>query len=91
MSLPLAIHHRLDRLATLADDVGASRAEIVGMLVANADLDVAELEMAVLRYRKLKVGDVLPPEEHLERPSHLDGADNVVAIKRRGPGRPSRP
>lgn len=90
MSLPLAIHHRLDRLATLADDVEATRAEIVGMLIAESSLEADELEAAMLRYRKLKVGDVLPIEEQLEH-AHEEGADNVVSIRRRGPGRPGRP
>ncbi|HET9152542.1 MAG TPA: hypothetical protein VFN85_00330 [Solirubrobacterales bacterium] len=91
MSLPLAIHHRLDRLATLADDVEATRAEIVGMLIAESSLEADKLETAMLRYRKLKVGDVLPVEEQLEQVTHEEGANNVVSIRRRGPGRPSRP
>ena len=88
MSLPLAVHHRLDLLAEGASYADATRAEIVGMLICDASLDVEELERAVLRYRKLKVGDVIPekPEETSEPPA-LTTADNVVSIKKRGPGR----
>ncbi len=91
MSLPLAVHHRLDLLAEAAEDAGATRAEIVGMLIAGTPLDTDELERGVLRYRKLKVGDALP-----EEPPELDEQDgpvepdNVISIARRGPGRPGR-
>ena len=81
MSLPVAIHHRLDLLAEAAEDVAATRAEIVGMLIANASLDAEGLENSILRYRKLTVGDVIPDEG--------DG-HNVISIRRRGPGRPTR-
>ncbi|HXV06210.1 MAG TPA: hypothetical protein VFP23_09945 [Solirubrobacterales bacterium] len=91
MSLPFAVHHRLDLLAKAAEDAGATRAEIVGMLIAAAPLDAAELEAEVLRYRKLKVGDVVPEEQR--EPARQEEplkADNVISIARRGPGRPSR-
>jgi hypothetical protein len=81
MSLPLAIHHRLDLLADSAEDVAATRAEIIGMLIASASLDPDKLESDILRYRKLTAADVVPSE--------ADGS-NVVSIERRGPGRPSR-
>ncbi|MGN6201181.1 MAG: hypothetical protein ACTHNY_02095 [Solirubrobacterales bacterium] len=81
MLLPVAIHHRLDLLAEAAEDVAATRAEIVGMLIADASLDADRLEQAILRYRKLAVGDVIPDEG--------DG-HNVISIRRRGPGRPGK-
>jgi hypothetical protein len=83
MSLPIAVQHRLDRLAECAKDIDATRAEIIGMLIANATLDIEELELAILRYRKLKVADVLPGDEVGEK-------GNVVSIRPRGPGRPSK-
>ena len=90
MSLPLAVHHRLDLLAELATDVGATRAEIVAMLICDAPMDVDALERATLAYRKLTVGDVIPPEEDQPPETQLQDADNVVSIHRRGPGRPGR-
>jgi hypothetical protein len=90
MSLPFAVHHRLDLLAEAAEDAGASRAEIVGMLIAGAPLDTDELEQGVLRYRKLKVGDVIPEEEPGLGATEKPEADNVISIARRGPGRPTR-
>lgn len=85
ISLPLAIHYRLDLLAELADDTAASRAEIVGMLIAEAELDQEVIERQVMRYRKLKVRDALPPQAAGVQP-----LDNVVSITKRGPGRPAR-
>jgi hypothetical protein len=82
MALPIAVHHRLDRFAEDAKDIDATRAEIVGMLIAAAELDDAELESAVLRYRKLQVGDVIPADEI--------GTNNVISIKKRGAGRPAK-
>lgn len=91
MSLPLAIHHRLDLLTEAAADVEATRAEIIGMLIARADLDPEELELAVLRYRKLAVGDVVPEEEPgAQEPQDPKTLDNVISIRTRGPGRPAR-
>jgi hypothetical protein len=88
MSLPLAVHHRLDLLAESGADVGATRADVVGMLIAEAALDPELVERAVLRYRKLTVGDVVPDEpaagrEEPARPTE----DNVISIERPGPGR----
>ncbi len=90
MSLPLAVHHRLDLLAELAADVDASRAEIVAMLICNAPFDSEALETAVLAYRKLTVGDVLPQKKQPPEEPQLQNADNVVSITKRGPGRPAR-
>jgi hypothetical protein len=82
MSLPLAVHHRLDLLADLAVDVNASRAEIIAMLISEADLDVPTLERLVLAYRKKTVGDVVPARAG-------DGeAENVISLAPRQPGRP---
>lgn len=83
MSLPIAIHHRLDRLGEDAKDIDATRAEIIGMLIAAAEFDEDDLESAILRYRKLKVGDVIPRDE-------VGEGDNVISIKRRSPGRPAK-
>lgn len=83
MSLPIAIQHRLDWMAESAKDIDATRAEIIGMLVAAADFEAEELELAILRYRKLKVADVVPDDE-------VDAGTNVISIKRRGPGRPAK-
>lgn len=90
MTLPLAVHHRLDLLTEAAEDVEATRAEIIGMLIARAELDPEELELAILRYRKLTVGDVVPDEAPDVQPEKPDAFDNVVSIKTRGPGRPAR-
>jgi hypothetical protein len=87
MSLPLAVYHRLDLLTELASDVDATRAELVAMLICDAPLDSAALEQAVLRYRKLTVGDVIPEQDTLS--PQRDEADDgkVVSIRRRRPGR----
>ncbi len=92
MTLPLAVHHRLDLLTEAAGDVEATRAELIGMLIAQAELEPEELERAVLRYRKLRVGDVIPEEAPDLRPQPNEHAtpDNVVSIQTRGPGRPAR-
>jgi hypothetical protein len=88
MSLPLAVHHRLDLLAESGADVGATRADIVGMLIAQAALDPELVERAILRYRKLTVGDVIPDEPTTGREAHEAGTeDNVISIERPGPGR----
>lgn len=91
MALPIAVHHRLDLLAEAAQDVGATRAEIVAMLIAGASLDSAELEQEMMRYRKLRVGEVIPDRDPAggELAEGQD-ADNVISIAKRGPGRPNR-
>lgn len=88
MALPLAVHHRLDLLAESGADVGATRADIIGMLIAEADLDTEQVERAILRYRKLTVGDVIPvePDAGREAPGP-ETEDNVISIERPGPGR----
>lgn len=89
MSLPLAIHHRLDHLAELANRTGASRAEIIGMLVSEAPLDAAEIRRRIMDYRDRTVGDVVPddPSQHAVE----DGErGNIVRFEKRSPGRPRR-
>jgi hypothetical protein len=86
MSIPLAVHHRLDVMAHLATDLNATRAEIIAMLIARADLDVEQLEQAVLAYRKMTVGDVVPTKPG--EPSPEEVGDKVVRLPVRAPGRP---
>jgi hypothetical protein len=86
LSMPLAVHHRLDLLAGLATYAKASRAEIIGMLIADAELDSGKLERGILAYRKMRVGDVVPKGPGEGRDEVDD--DNVVALPVRQPGRP---
>jgi hypothetical protein len=79
MSLPLAVHRRLDVIAELADNVRPTRAEIIGMLIAETELDAAGLEQRLLDYRRKTVREVVP-----------DATDNVIEIEARRPGRPRR-
>jgi hypothetical protein len=85
MSLPLPVHHRLDLLAELAVAVSATRAEIIGMLISEADLDGVQLEQRIVTYRKKTVGQVVPPKPGESR----NGDDgNVVTLPVRHAGRP---
>lgn len=86
MSLPLAVHQRLTLLADAAEYVAPSRAELVGMLIANANLDADELESSLLAYRRKTIGDVLPASTG-SRDS--EGAE-VIQIAAPRPGRPRR-
>lgn len=86
MSLPLAVYHRLDLLTEAAQGAAATRAELMGMLIADAPLDAEELEQAVLRYRKMTVGELIPDEQSASEES----LGNVVSIQPRKPGRPAR-
>ena len=86
MSLPVAVHRRLDELAELTSVIKSSRAELIAMLVATTDLDPKALEAAVLAYRRMTVAEVLPPSPD-EGTAHSE--DDVV-IPLRGPGRPKR-
>lgn len=86
LSLPLAIYHRLDLLTDAARAAQATRAEIIGTLIKEAEIDPDALELAVLRYRKARVGDVVP-ERQVQPEPQLEDAENVVAISTRGPGR----
>lgn len=85
MTLPLAVHHRLDLLADLAADVNASRAELIAMLISEAALDGPALEQRVLGYRKKTVGDVVP--QQAVTPGE-DDSENVIELPLRAPGRP---
>ncbi len=82
MELPAAIHHRLDLLAEAADSTNATRAEVVAMLIGEAEIDTDALELAILRYRKKLVGEVVPERG--------EGDENVISFERRGPGRPKK-
>lgn len=84
MSLPIAVHHRLDVLADSAKAVNPSRAEIIGALVAEAGLESEKLERLIVAYRKKTVGDVVPADPAQVR-------QNLYSIETRGPGRPARP
>lgn len=90
MSLPLAIQHRLDVLAELADDASATRAEIIGALIAEAPANAEQLERLIMHYRKKSVGEVIPKRPDELSPLEDIPDDNVVALERRGPGRPGR-
>jgi hypothetical protein len=87
MSLPLAVHHRLDILAEHGAPAGATRADIIGMLIAQADLDQDILVDGLVAYRKMTVREVVP-----EAPGQLAGDDgdgaNVIELPARHPGRP---
>lgn len=87
MALPLAVNHRLDLLVEGAEDAHATRAEIVGALIARAALDPEKLEAAVLAYRKMTVGDVIPDQTPPVEVTETVEADNVVSIVKHGPGR----
>jgi len=87
MSLPAAVHHRLDVMTRAAGLVNPSRAEIIGMLIAETEVDAEALERRILNYRKKRVGDVVPdaqPEEAAR------SNDNVRELPVRGAGRPRK-
>jgi len=88
MSLPLAIHHRLDLLADAAGDVNASRAELIGMLIAEAEPEAENVEKRVLAYRKMSVGDIVP-DVRRETVKPVT-AGTVVKLPVRRPGRPRK-
>jgi hypothetical protein len=82
MNLPIAVQRRLDEMAELADAVRPTRNELLAALVATAELDEAALEDMVVRYRRMRVRDVLPARDHA-------GGDSDVVVPLRRPGRPS--
>jgi hypothetical protein len=84
MNLPIAVQRRLDEMADLADAVRPTRNELLAALVATTDLEEEALELLVLRYRRLRVRDVLPAGDH----AGAGEGDVVVPLRR--PGRPSR-
>lgn len=83
MNLPIAVQRRLDEMADLADAVRPTRNELLAALVATTELDESALEDVVLRYRRMRVADVLPSRDHA-------GGDGDVVVPLRRPGRPSR-
>jgi hypothetical protein len=83
MNLPVAVQRRLDEMVELADAMKPTRNELLAALVATAALDAEAIEDTVLRYRRMRVGDVLPPRDHA-------GGDSDVVVPLRKPGRPSR-
>lgn len=87
MSLPVPVHHRLDVIAERLQTVGATRADIVGMLLTEVDVDDDErLVQQWVEYKRMRVRDALPP-----RPAErAAGDDNVVELPRRSPGRPRK-
>jgi hypothetical protein len=87
MSLPVVVHHRLDALAELAEPLGASRAEIIGMLISTTDFDAERLEADIVAYRRMTVGRLLPPDTGA--PTSPED-DKVVELPMRRPGRPPR-
>lgn len=86
MSLPAAVLRRLDLLAELAKAANASRAEIIGMLIAEAGLD-KQLAHRILAYREKTVGEVIPEQQEPSNPG--SGDEKVVTFPMRPPGRPS--
>jgi hypothetical protein len=87
MSLPLAVHHRLDILAEHGAPAGATRADIIGMLIAQADLDQDSVVDGLVAYRKMTVREVLP---EVSGPAAGDTGDraNIIELPLRHPGRP---
>ena len=80
---PVALHHRVDQLVELAEGVGerTSRKELVAALVLASPTDGNELSDMLRTYRTALTRDAL-----LNVPS----SENVVELRRRGPGPRSR-
>lgn len=85
LALPLVIHHRLDVLAEQASALSASRADVIGALIAAAEIDPDAIENLVLAYKKQTVGEAMPrpPQVDHEPPDHHDD-DVVVPIRKAG-------
>jgi hypothetical protein len=88
MSLPLAVHHRLDILAERGVPAGATRADIIGMLIAQADLSADLVIDGLVAYRQMTVRQVVPdaPRQAVEGDA-VEGAD-VIVLPVRHAGRP---
>jgi hypothetical protein len=86
MSLPAAVHYRLDLLAEKAGNMNPSRAELVAMLIAEAELDEDSLEQRLLAYRKMTVGQILSQDEAPAAERSEGG--KVINLPLRAPGRP---
>ena len=80
---PVALHHRVDQLVELAESIGerTSRKELVAALVLASPTDGNELSEMLRTYRTASTRDAL-----LNVPSD----ENVVELRRRGPGPRSR-
>jgi hypothetical protein len=78
MNLPIAVLQRLDALATAARRQRVSRNELLAALIADADIDAAELERLVMRYRGKYISEVLPDTEDVKQDSV------VVPLPKRG-------
>lgn len=89
LALPAAILHRLEELSSLAAATRATQSDLIGMLVAEADLDPDELERQIIEYRKKKVADIFNPDAGTLQ-VEVDHDLNIVKVPLRPPGRPSR-
>lgn len=89
LALPAAILHRLEELSSLAVATRATQSDLIGMLVAQADMNPDELEHHILEYRKKKVGDIFNPDAGTSQ-ADVDLDLNIVKVPLRPPGRPSR-
>jgi hypothetical protein len=89
MSMPLAVHHRLDVLAERGAPAGATRADIISMLIARANLDPDSIVDGLVAYRKMTVREVVP--DIAREPAAGDTGDeaDVIELPVRHPGRPS--
>jgi hypothetical protein len=82
MNLPVAVLRRLDALADSARFERPSRNELLAALIAATALDQEGLERVVRDYRRMTIGEVLPPD--------VVTTDDSVVVPMRKPGRPSR-
>ena len=85
MALPGAVGLRLERLVELARPARATQSEVIGMLIADAELDADKLEQQVIAYRRKTVGDVVRDSG---MNAIIDPELETVSIPRRRPGRP---
>ena len=76
---PVALHHRVDQLVSLAVSEGerTTRKELVAALVLAAPESGEELSLLLRTYRKAVARDAL---------MNLDQGENVVELRRLGPG-----
>ena len=80
---PVALHHRVDQLVELVESIGErpTRKELVAAVVLAAPEDAARLSKMLRTYRTAGTRDAL-----VNAPSN----ENVVELRRRGPGPRSR-
>lgn len=86
MSLPLAIHHRLDVVAESVKGTKASRGEIIAALIAQLSLQRSEVRNLIADYREMTVGDVFPDEP--DKPLGDSDEGKIYKFRPRRPGRP---